>query len=294
MKKIIILKGLPASGKSSFAKQLIKENPGAYKRVNKDDLRAMLDNSYHSKGNEKFVLKVRDFIIVEALRDGKHVIVDDTNLAKKHETHIRQLADMYKKETGQQIQVEVKFFEISVEECIRRDLKRQYSVGERVIKKMYKQFLQETDERNPNYREQDANLTKAIICDLDGTLAILNGRNPFIASDCEQDLLNEPVAKIVKQYYQLGHRIILLSGRLDTYKEETLRWLTKHEIPYHDLIMRKAGDTRKDSIVKKEFFEQHVQGKYYIDFILDDRNQVVDLWRNELRLPCLQVNYGNF
>lgn len=294
MKKIIILKGLPASGKSSFAKQLIKENPGAYKRVNKDDLRAMLDNSYHSKGNEKFVLKVRDFIIVEALRDGKHVIVDDTNLAKKHETRIRQLADIYKKETGQQIQVEVKFFEISVEECIRRDLKRQNSVGERVIKKMYKQFLQETDERNPNYREQDSSLDKAIICDLDGTLAILNGRNPFIASNCEQDLLNEPVAKIVKQYYKLGHRVILLSGRLDTYKEETLRWLTKHEIPYHDLIMRKAGDTRKDSIVKKEFFEQHVQGKYYIDFILDDRNQVVDLWRNELHLPCLQVNYGDF
>lgn len=294
MKKIIILKGLPASGKSSFAKQLIKDNPGAYKRINKDDLRAMLDHSYHSKGNEKFVLKLRDFIIMEALRDGKHVVVDDTNLAKKHETRIRQLADMYKKETGQQVQVEVKFFDIAVEECIRRDLKRANSVGERVIRKMHKQFMSDTNDRNPNYRAQNPDLPKAIICDLDGTLAILNGRNPFIANECEKDLLNEPVANIVKQYHELGHRIILLSGRLDTYKAETLRWLAQHEIPYQELVMRKAGDSRKDAIVKKEFFEGFVKDKYFVEFILDDRNQVVDLWRKELGLPCLQVNYGDF
>lgn len=294
MKKVILLKGLPASGKSTYAKKLIREYPGAYKRINKDDLRAMMDNSYHSKGNEKFVLKVRDFIIMEALRDGKHVIIDDTNLASKHEVRVRQLVDMYKKESGHQATVEVKFFDIPLEECIRRDLKRQNSVGERVIRRMYNQFILERSDRDPKYREQNPNLPKAIICDLDGTLAILNGRNPFIADKCDEDILNEPVANIVKQYHQLGYHIILLSGRLDTYKPQTLIWLAKHEIPYHGLFMRVAGDMRKDSIVKKEFFDQQIKDKYFVEFILDDRNQVVDLWRRELNLPCLQVNYGDF
>ena len=294
MKKVIILKGLPASGKSTYAKKILKENPAAYKRINKDELRAMLDASYFSKNNEKFVLQVRDFIIMEALREGKHLIIDDTNLAAKHETRIRELVEAYKKESGHQVVIEVKFFDIPLEECIRRDLKRPNSVGERVIRKMYQRYIVKEDERTPNYMLQNPDLPKAIICDLDGTLAILNGRNPFIAEKCEEDDLHQPIANIVKQYYQLGHTIILLSGRLDTYKPPTLRWLEKHNIPYHALFMRVAGDTRRDATVKKEFYEKQILGKYFVEFILDDRNQVVDLWRKELKLPCLQVNYGDF
>ncbi len=89
MKKVIILKGLPASGKSTWAKQRLAAEPGAYKRINKDELRAMLDDSHWSKGNERFVLRLRDHLIVAALEDGKHVIVDDTNLHPKHEQQIR-------------------------------------------------------------------------------------------------------------------------------------------------------------------------------------------------------------
>ena len=58
--------------------------------------------------------------------------------------------------------------------------------------------------------------------------------------------------------------------------------------------MRATGDVRKDWIVKKELYKAHVKGQYFINFILDDRNQVVDLWRLDLGLPCLQVNYGDF
>jgi hypothetical protein len=58
--------------------------------------------------------------------------------------------------------------------------------------------------------------------------------------------------------------------------------------------MRITSDNRKDSIIKKEIFAEHIQDKYYIEFVLDDRNQVVDMWRNELKLPCFQVYYGDF
>ena len=82
MKKVYLTKGLPGSGKSTWAKEMVSKNPNSYKRVNKDDLRAMLDNGKHSEDAEKFILNVRDSIILLALENGKHVIVDDTNLAK--------------------------------------------------------------------------------------------------------------------------------------------------------------------------------------------------------------------
>lgn len=150
------------------------------------------------------------------------------------------------------------------------------------------------NKKNPLYRTQDPSLPKAIICDLDGTLCLINGRSPFDASTCDQDLPNIPVVKIVKNYHQLGYKIILASGREDIYREQTLRWLQEHEVAFELLIMRPAGDFRKDAVIKKEIFMQHIEGKYYVEFVLDDRNQVVDLWRNDLQLPCFQVYYGDF
>lgn len=52
MLKIILCKGLPASGKSTWTRELIDKNPEKYKRINKDDLRAMLDNGKWSNKNE--------------------------------------------------------------------------------------------------------------------------------------------------------------------------------------------------------------------------------------------------
>lgn len=84
MIKVLFLKGLPGSGKSTYAKKLIAENHNMYKRINKDELRAMLDDNKHSNDSEKFILQVRDAMILMALQNGKYVIIDDTNLAPKH------------------------------------------------------------------------------------------------------------------------------------------------------------------------------------------------------------------
>ena len=62
MKKVIMMRGLPGSGKSTYAKSLLAETPNAYKRINRDELRAMFDNSHWSKGNEKYVKQVRDLL----------------------------------------------------------------------------------------------------------------------------------------------------------------------------------------------------------------------------------------
>jgi predicted kinase len=249
----------------------------------------MFDNGCFSNGNENFIKQVRDMLIIKALESGKHVIVDDTNLTQKSITRINQLVDEFNKLRKDTVTVEIKDMNTSMEECIERDSLRENKVGEEVIRKMQRQLVG-VDER---YVQQDEKLPKAIICDLDGTLALLK-RSPHNATLCETDLLNQPVFDLISKYGKDGYQIILLSGREDTFKPQTLNWLEKYKVAFHLLLMRKEKDQRKDSIVKREIFETFVKDKYRIDFILDDRNQVVDMWRDELRLPCFQVYYGDF
>jgi predicted kinase len=280
MKKVYMTLGLPASGKTTWAKQKLDKTPNMIKRINKDDLRAMLDNSYWSKGNEKFVLEVRDTLIMAALENGKHVIVDDTNLHPKHEIHIRELVKGLA-----EVEI-VDFRQVTPEICIERDRKRPNSVGEKVIRQMYAQFIAPPQVQ---YAYDPARID-AVICDLDGTLALLNDRNPYDAAKCEQDLVNEPVRSILKNS---GYKVILVSGREDKYKPQTLAWLSRHDIEFSELHMRVSGDDRKDSIVKQEIYENLISPLYNVMFVLDDRNQVVDMWRSQ-GLTCLQVNYGDF
>ncbi len=140
MSKIIITKGLPASGKSTWAKEQLAKN-SKIKRVNKDDLRAMIDNSQWSQTNEKFVLKIRDIIVREALKNGNDIIVDDTNLHCKHITRLKQIAN----ELKVKIEINDSFLEVPVEECINRDKKRPNSVGQEVILDMYNKFIKKSD-----------------------------------------------------------------------------------------------------------------------------------------------------
>ncbi len=193
-----------------------------------------------------------------------------------------------------QIQFEEKFFDVNVEECIKRDSNRKNPVGEVVIRSMYKNHLKpknvKTDERF--VLEQGPQLERCIICDIDGTLALMNGRNPFDESKYHTDKINIPVYNILQDYYQMS-KIILVSGRMDTGREETVAWLEANKVPFDKLIMRKAKDFRGDDIVKKELYEEHIKDKFFVDFVLDDRDKVIEMWRS-LGLLTLQVYYGDF
>jgi hypothetical protein len=244
--------------------------------------------------NERFIKKLRDMIVMETLMDGKSVIVDDTNISAKNEKRIVDISREYTKKTGNKVEIEVKLLDIDLNEAIRRDSQRDKPVGAKQIKAMHASLHGKKEDRGPNYMTQDTSLPSCIICDLDGTLAILNGRSPFDASQCEKDLLNEPIAEILHTYADKGYKILLLSGRMDEHREQTLSWLKKFNIIFDILLMRQTGDMRKDAIVKKEIVDESIWNKYYIRFVLDDRNQVVDMWRQELGVACLQVNYGDF
>lgn len=290
MSKVILTKGLPASGKSTWAKQYLKENTNAV-RTNKDELRAMLHEGVWSKEKEWFVVHVRDFIINQAMKDGHDVVVDDTNLHPKHENHIRELVLGYNTQNNNSVAFEIKeFLDISLEECIKRDQNRENKVGSKAIQQMYNQFLKPIT--TPIFK-QDKNLPWAIISDLDGTLANLNGRDAYNASTCENDLVNDVVADILSLYKKRGDAIVLVSGRDSQWKPQTEAWLKKNNILYDHLFMRPIKDARKDSIIKQEIYDNNIKDKYNVGFVLDDRDQVIAFWRG-LGLTCLQVNYGNF
>jgi predicted kinase len=281
MKEVVMLRGLPASGKSTYARELAALG---YVRVNKDDLRGMLHDGKHSKGNEKQVLAIRDAIIVDSLERGRSVVIDDTNFHPMHEVAVRELALAH----GASFRVDDRFLAVPLEECIARDLKRCNSVGERVIRQMHRQYVKLPVVPYP----VDPALPTVVLCDIDGTLAHMGDRrSPYDWARVGDDDLDGDIAAILGW---IPHRIILLSGRDEVCRPETEVWLTRHAVRYEALYMRPAGDVRKDSLVKRELFDQHIRGQFNVAFVLDDRDQVVRMWRYELGLKVLQVADGDF
>jgi len=294
MPKLLMLRGLPGSGKTTYARDLVEKM--GYVRVNKDELRKMLNNGQHSQSKEEMVLEIRDLIVINALKAGKNVVVDDTNIHPKHEKQLAQIAFDLSKTKKVSFKVFDDFLKTPVEQCIENDLKRFDSVGEQVIRKMHREamrhypdlFLKQEQAAYP----RDNTLLDCVLVDLDGTLALMKDRNPYDASTCENDEVNQAVAKVIRGV-AMEHKVFFMSGRSDKYREQTERWLANNAIMFGPVYMRKEGDVRKDSIVKKELFDAHIRGKYNVSFVMDDRQQVVDMWR-EIGLVCFQVAEGNF
>lgn len=285
MSVAIITKGLPASGKSTWSKAYVSEHQN-WIRVNLDDLREEMFSSVFSAKNEKAVVKRQYELIQEAIDNGQNIVVDNTHLNPKSLNKLTSFFD----ERG--VTYEVKFFDVEVGEAIRRDKDRAKPVGAMVIRRMYNAYLAPKEIVMPN-------LPKAIIVDVDGTVAEHDDiRGPHELNKVHLDRPKTNIIDIVKRFHNT-HHILIVSGRQDSCKDATLEWLHKHGVIPSDntkfsLMMRATGDNRKDSIVKREIFDNFINGKFNVDFVLDDRDQVVEMWRGELGLTCLQVNYGDF
>lgn len=140
----------------------------------------------------------------------------------------------------------------------------------------------------------------AWIVDLDGTLALRGDRSPYDWSRVGEDKPNPPVITVARAL-AVRSSLIFMSGRMEQCREPTRMWLHTYLCEGSlgcrcagPLLMRKDGDMRPDQIVKRELFERHVQGLYEVEGVLDDRDKVVRMWREELGLTCLQVAPGAF
>jgi len=263
--KIIFLKWLPASGKSSFAKEYVSNPKNNCNRVNKDDIRAMLNIWVWSKANEHQVLAIRDYIIIESLKNKKDIIVDDTNFALVHLERMKELAKEY------WAIVEEKYFDTDVYTCIERDSLRPNKVWKEVILDMYNKYIKKEKVYNEEWT--------VVIFDIDWTLARMDWRSPYEWEKVDTD---KPVKQVVdvlnslsRQYYD----IYIVSWRDEICREKTENWLKENSIDYCTLFMRKEGDKRDDTIVKKEILG--FIWKENVFAVFDDRPKVVRFWRAE-------------
>lgn len=153
MIKVLYIVGLPASGKTTYAKNWVQESPKDRARVNRDDIRRMLGMYY----KEDLVTDIEWNCIVNCIKRKYSVIIDATNFKLDEKLFRQKLADeLYINafafsDKPHDIDIDaihnsfelikIDFTNVSVEECIRRDSERKYPVGEEVIKKMAKKYL---------------------------------------------------------------------------------------------------------------------------------------------------------
>jgi predicted kinase len=301
---LIITRGLPGSGKTTAARAWVAGDRANRARVNRDDLRAMLDDGEFEKGvTEPRILATRDAAILGLLAKGLNVICDDTNLPQRTARDLARLA----KRAAADFYV-YDHTHVPLETCLERNAARtdKPAVPEAAIRDMHARYIagrafplplaedpaDATEEGIP-YKPRPGT-PRAVLVDIDGTVALKGARSPFDETRVHEDRPNLPVIEIVRQERAAGQRVIFMSGRTDACRDATEEWLRTHVgVPWEALHMRPAGDTRKDSVVKRELFDTHVRERYDIRRVYDDRDQVVAMWRT-LGLTCLAVAEGNF
>tara|TARA_R110000824_G_C14692025_1_gene621580 strand:+ start:92 stop:517 length:426 start_codon:yes stop_codon:yes gene_type:complete len=137
---------------------------------------------------------------------------------------------------------------------------------------------------------------KCILVDVDGTLAKMKRgpgeRSPYDWHRVNEDQPNRPIINLVNTLCDV-YTIIILTGRDGIALEDTKKWLKEYGVYYDEIYIRPEGNTQKDSIIKHNIYVNHILPHYDVEFVLDDRDQIVNLWRS-IGLTCLQVDYGNF
>ena len=134
-RRLIICRGIPASGKSTWAKEWVAKDPNGRRRVNRDDIRYEIYGVYHGDViDERLITEVENNLIEAGLRFGMSVAVDATNLNSKSLRRFEEIARKF------DCPVEIKDFEVTLSEAIRRDSRREKSVGEEVIKYFFVRY----------------------------------------------------------------------------------------------------------------------------------------------------------
>lgn len=298
--KVILTIGIPCSGKSTWAKQFVKDNP-SWIRVNRDDIREMIKSNFvlNSKG-EDYVTVIQTEMIDNALMMNYNVIVDNTNLKIEY---IEAICEQVKYKAD----VEFKLFPIELKEALKRNWKRHRIVPDDIINRMYNQYLDLAKNENidlVNIRKKQTQIfenpkwspsnTQAIIVDLDGTLCHMNGkRGPFDYEKVDVDDCDHTVREHIIFHWQRGRKVIIVSGRDDSCYELTEKWLDDNRIPYDYLYMRNTEDKRKDSLVKEDIYNTHIKDNYNVIVWYDDRRAVVKHMRS-LGIRVYSVAPGEF
>lgn len=304
IRKIILCRGIQASGKSTWAKQWVLEDPEHRVRFNNDDIRNMY-GKYWVPSREHLVTEAKRNFAYEATSRGYDIVVDNMNLNPKEVAWWGDIVEITNNTTDYHYTIEFKDFFIPVEECIRRDAMRANPMGEKVIKdtwKRYKSFIiQENIKKFAEKKlEQKKGLPLAVIVDMDGTICLNTTGRPFYgpgaAEGMEEDTPINEIITLVRGFCDATNaQLIVVTGREDTpeIRKATLEWCDRYWLCPDYLYMRPVGNYSPVEVCKKSIFEESIKDNFYVMAVLDDSQKCVDMWR-DLGLICLQPNNGNF
>lgn len=319
MPKLTLFSGLPASGKSTLAKEVAMNNPGRSVIVERDmvryDIMGLEQGSYEFDHNteNKVTVKQED-MIRSYLKNGLDVIVSDTNLREKYLKNFMRLAE--------ELDAEVDFIDLRdmpLDEVLRRNKLREKVkvVPEEVIRKMHDNFIRQIKKHQfgvlPSMEKWDSKSKfrfdevedyvpfkdgiSTYLFDIDGTLANHHGiRSPYDTTKYHLDTVHAEVSDIAISLHNAGHRIIVLTGRHMSHREVVEKWLTDNGIPFDELIMREDPQ-RSDDEEKLFLFEKFIRNNEALRVrgVFDDRNRVAfNTWRTALGLRCFHVAWGDF
>lgn len=295
--KAIFTKGISGAGKSFWTSNFIAENP-EWEEINRDNIRTSLygrDKMY--KGDEQEVTNTQKSMIASAAQRGKNIVISDTNLNNKLANSLIRFVE----NLGYSIEWK-DFTSVPLDVCLEHDSKRQFPVGAEVIKRQYYKYVVGNKfYREPYLKPQDETLPKCIITDFDGTVTISpHKRSPYDMSKVLQDEPNKYVINLLELFVQhTDVHIFIFSGREEKARQDSLLWLKTHAPKLYSIcggdrfefVMRKDGDSRRDSLIKREFYDEHVFGRFEVLAVLDDRKQVcVETWgAKALGLPLFRI-----
>lgn len=207
------------------------------------------------------------------------IIIADTNVSPKVRNNLTRLLEQHR------YQVETKVFDTPIQVCLSNNQNRVDVVAENVIWNQWHSL------NTQGFIKEDLIIEDSIIvCDIDGTVAKMNGRSPYDYSQVHTDLPRHTVIDAVLGLAdQTCALIVFVSGRKMDCRDITVEWLEKNVLPSCDfeLFMRQFNDNRPDTIVKREIYDTFLKGKNIIA-VFDDRPSVVDMW-NDLGLTVFAV-----
>ena len=137
---------------------------------------------------------------------------------------------------------------------------------------------------------------KAVVFDLDGTLADTmkwkkhhkHDHPKFAKEALKVGTIKKNVNKI-REWHEQGDDVIILTARSAHYEDETKKWLDKNDIPYDQLLMRPADDSKtKDPVIKERILKADVLPKYDVVKAYDDKRKNVKMYR-EHDIPTKKV-----
>jgi predicted kinase len=285
MTKLIAMQGLQGSGKSTWAKEFVAKNQNYY-RVNSDELRTMLFDSGNpgtkwSRDKEDAVVIFQYHGVVSLLKAGKCVVWDNMNLSKTAQERCVAAAE----ESGAQLLWHPMTRPVAL--CVARDAARPASqrIGRAIIENcaLYYDWIpwKEYPVLQPDGKD-------IVVFDLDGTLCNCEWRREIAArkkpfdwksffAACGIDKPNHPILDWALSL-QKDHYIVISTGRHERYGDISASWLKIYGVNFLHMFMRRNSDNRHDYEAKNDMC-QHLP-KDRIKFVVDDRPQVVRMWRD--------------